>query len=469
MTDLRNALELLQIPPPERTKSILERLTALTASIKFFIDLAEKSDNLHYDCCGRMKLAEYNTGQYIFRQFDKGTFFCIILKGSVSVQLLKQPIADFIRANPHVTADMKDVIASACYIRSKTDESEEKEVLEKDFYNTVAILGVGASFGELSLLKHQPRAATIRCEEACSVAVVSSEDYNELLKSIEEKRLTEKTSFMSTLPLFKGWTKAYLEKTSFYFNERVLRRNQVVFREGEPCEYFYIIKEGEFKTTKRLSSFKEKSSLERLMRKHSPLNSKINLVIRGPGELLGDEELVKDLPHTTTCECISSWGKLLMISQKDMRSRVSQPQTWDYLASRYEKEEQWMLERIKTLEEVANQKPELPSILRITPELTPRRTRNHSSMQAAKSPELTMQLTETLPKQTKTIDYTDLDVLRRLTKFSKPKAQRSLSPKKVVRSSYFRKQSTYKPPPNFFATPTAALAFRARRYSPNVR
>lgn len=274
MSDLHRALGLLQITPSERTVSDLEQLMNLTSGIKFFIDLSEKSNELHYDCCGRMTLAKYETGQYIFRQFDKGTFFCIILQGSVTVQLLKQPIAEYLKLNPQVSADMKETIAKALHIRTMNDEGEKIELLEKDFYNVVAVLGAGASFGELSLLKNQPRAASIQCEEPCSLAVLSVADYNDLIGSIEEKRLTEKTSFMSALPLFRGWTKAYLEKTSYYFFERLFRRNQLVFREGDPCEYFYIIKDGEFKvtpiqTSKVLQSSKAMSSLDRLRRKQS--------------------------------------------------------------------------------------------------------------------------------------------------------------------------------------------------------
>lgn len=171
----------------------------------------------------------------------------------------------------------------------------------------------------------------------------------------------------------------------------------------------------------------------------------------------------------TTCECVSSTGKLLVISQKDMRQRVSQPQTWDYLTSRFEFEEQWMLERIKTLEEVANYKPELPAINRATPDPTSRRSRNLTSLPFSNSPDLLLPLSDSLRKKTNTVDYTDISILKQLASSPRPKLARSVSPRKVVRLSYFRKQSNYKPPANFFATPAAALAFRARRYSPNVR
>lgn len=40
-------------------------------------------------------------------------------------------------------------------------------------YTQVAILSAGQSFGELSLISHKPRSATIRCIEDCRFAVLS--------------------------------------------------------------------------------------------------------------------------------------------------------------------------------------------------------------------------------------------------------------------------------------------------------
>jgi CRP-like cAMP-binding protein len=482
MSDLSIALELFQIPPMERSTSTLERLVTLTKGIKFFTDISEKSSTLHYDCCGRIRVEEYAAGQYIFRQLEKGDFFCIILKGSVTVQLLKLPVVEYLKANHQVTSAMKDQIAKGLRMLSDspTEDEEPPSIDERILYNIVATLGIGASFGELSLLKRQPRAASIQCEEACSIAVLSLEDYNDLLRGVEERRLAEKTSFMAGLPLFRGWTKNYLEKTSYYFVERTYRRRQIVFKESDPADYFYIIKDGEFKvsstqTTKNLRLSPDKSSLERLMRRQASRVTRLNvrtrqLVIRGVGELLADEELVKDVPHTATCECVSASGKLLVISQKDMRQRVTQPQTWEILTSRFEFEERWMVERIKTLEEVSQQKSELPSLQRVTPDLTSRRSRTITKMQTSKTPDLTLIMKdESLHRQTKTLDYTNIETLRHLVSVSKPKKPVSISPPRALRPSFFKKQSSYRPPPNFFATPTAALASRVRNLRHNVR
>jgi len=43
----------------------------------------------------------------------------------------------------------------------------------------------GHSFGELSLIRNAPRAATITCASNCSFAVMSKSDYDRVLMKIE--------------------------------------------------------------------------------------------------------------------------------------------------------------------------------------------------------------------------------------------------------------------------------------------
>ncbi len=45
----------------------------------------------------------------------------------------------------------------------------------------VRILSHGSSFGELALLENKPRAATIRCKEACYFAVLEKEEFQSIL------------------------------------------------------------------------------------------------------------------------------------------------------------------------------------------------------------------------------------------------------------------------------------------------
>lgn len=50
----------------------------------------------------------------------------------------------------------------------------------------LAKIGPGDSFGELGLLKHVPRAATIYCINSCITANLKKRDYRRILSHIEE-------------------------------------------------------------------------------------------------------------------------------------------------------------------------------------------------------------------------------------------------------------------------------------------
>lgn len=79
---------------------------------------------------------------------DPGTTFYVILKGSVGIRVL-----------------------------SKTEEGVEPQLRE------VRVMKAGESFGELSLIKNMPRAATIVCKEDCSFAVLEKSYYKQILST----------------------------------------------------------------------------------------------------------------------------------------------------------------------------------------------------------------------------------------------------------------------------------------------
>lgn len=52
-------------------------------------------------------------------------------------------------------------------------------------FHEIVCLKTGKSFGELALIKHKPRAATIKCVTDCHFAVMSKQDYKKVLSRIE--------------------------------------------------------------------------------------------------------------------------------------------------------------------------------------------------------------------------------------------------------------------------------------------
>lgn len=54
-----------------------------------------------------------------------------------------------------------------------------------------------------------------------------------------------KVDFLSRFRLTKGIARENLKKLTYYFKERVLRRRDILFKEGDIVDGIYFIKEGE--------------------------------------------------------------------------------------------------------------------------------------------------------------------------------------------------------------------------------
>lgn len=116
----------------------------------------------------------------------------------------------------------------------------------------LAILDNGHSFGEVALIEQKPRLATIRCLQDSHFAVLSKKDFNKVLGIIERKKYNEKIQFLRSLPYFSQLTRASLGKLIYQFTDIKTLKDQILFREGEPSDFVYLVKEGQFEVSRSL-------------------------------------------------------------------------------------------------------------------------------------------------------------------------------------------------------------------------
>lgn len=129
--------------------------------------------------------------------------------------------------------------------------SEQEDFWQK--YIEISQLAQGFSFGDLALIEQKPRMASIRCIQDTFFAVLSKLDFNKVLGVIEKKKHNEKVQFLRSLPFFSQLTKTSLGKLTYQFEDFPTIKNQILFREGEPAEYAYIVKQGQYEVTKTLT------------------------------------------------------------------------------------------------------------------------------------------------------------------------------------------------------------------------
>lgn len=106
------------------------------------------------------------------------------------------------------------------------------------FYNLafgshVITLGPGAIFGELALIKNQPRSATITCLEDCELFIIQRSDFDAVMKCEMTKLNEEKFDFLlEHLPGMRGLTRNRIDKALYLFNKVVYPRGHIFLTEG---------------------------------------------------------------------------------------------------------------------------------------------------------------------------------------------------------------------------------------------
>jgi CRP-like cAMP-binding protein len=240
-------------------------------------------------------------GSIVCEAGDAGDLFYIILKGSVKVLV----------------------------------PDEQSRVLIES-----TVLLSGCAFGEFALVKNRPRTATIICAEDSHFAILSKKDFVRILGNFTNKRFDEMTEFLKKLPIFNGWSMNSLVRLSYLFKISKLKRNQRLFREGDPADCVFIVKSGEFELTKEIMI---KSSphivigkigrpLITTRKQKTFLQGKLSIV--SLGVMIGDDDVMNGEVYTKTCTCYSTSAEVLKISAIEFKKRIRNEESLNVLSEK---------------------------------------------------------------------------------------------------------------------------------------
>ena len=120
----------------------------------------------------------------------------------------------------------------------------------------------GISFGEMALIKNEPRNATIIALEHCSMISIEKHDYNKIIKDVEEQKIIKELSgFRDKYPIFKLWPSGKCFPLISGLISQELVKDEYVYKQNEFPDYIYIIKEGVFE----ISSYYNFETYERFI------------------------------------------------------------------------------------------------------------------------------------------------------------------------------------------------------------
>jgi cAMP-dependent protein kinase regulator len=103
----------------------------------------------------------------------------------------------------------------------------------------------GDVFGELALLYNAPRAATIKAVEGSQLWVLDRNTFNHIVKDASQKKRQKYENFLSTVPILQNMDHYERSKIADAIKEIKQKKGDVIIKQGEQGDLFYIIIEGE--------------------------------------------------------------------------------------------------------------------------------------------------------------------------------------------------------------------------------
>ena len=238
----------------------------------------------------------------------------------------------------------------------KSSDKDEVELMFEDF-TEIGLLRTGNSFGELALISDRPRSATIHVLQRSSFLVLNKKDFTKILGSISERRLNLVVSFLQQVQIFTSISKSYLMRLAYFFTSSRHKKTQYIFKEGDPIEGVYFIREGEVTLEKKIPvkvepnpvfSSSPQDFLLKLPRKQSKvLTSKI--IIKSVFEFFGGlESLDSGDKRKYSALCTSIECEVLFIPKQHFVSRVLNLESAREAAA---KDHEWIIKRLEQVQE----------------------------------------------------------------------------------------------------------------------
>lgn len=112
-------------------------------------------------------------------------------------------------------------------------------------------LGPKDSFGELSLMYNQPRAATIKAATACTLWAINRNDFRSIHMHHKMLKKAKYESYLRKVPDLQGLTSQEVARLAEAVEEEKFEKGSVVIREGEVGDSFYIIVDGTVEYSKK--------------------------------------------------------------------------------------------------------------------------------------------------------------------------------------------------------------------------
>jgi len=207
----------------------------------------------------------YAPGEVICREGEYGSTAFYILSGKVDI-FIETPMAHVKdrarkggRGVAHFLRRLSDLVSSHDDPR---EDSPRRLIpidapIDLEYDNPIAQLGPGDLFGEMTCMSLYPRSATVRAVEETVVLemlrnVLSVLQRNRRFKAQLDETYRQRAleTHLRSVPIFDGVTDDFLRQLATRTELVRFEPGQIIFRQGDPAESFYLVRIGFVKVTK---------------------------------------------------------------------------------------------------------------------------------------------------------------------------------------------------------------------------
>ena len=269
----KKVVKILKQDKEERTKDDNNLLKEyLSTHYKYFSDLLRQSEERFLKLIPVLKYESFKTNERIVNFGEEGDKCYVLLKGTVGIYkpfpiTKRMTLKQYVEYLANIRDEEKNKVKFERILNynSRIDKNQlylidfnpEKVpyfssgltiVLEEE--RELAIEKAGFSFGEMALIKNEPRNASIVALERCILISIEKGDYTKIVKDIEEQRLIrELASFKEKYPIFKFWPSSKCFPLMSGLITQEVARDEYVYKQNEFPTDVYLIKEGIYEVT----------------------------------------------------------------------------------------------------------------------------------------------------------------------------------------------------------------------------
>ena len=268
--ELNTIIKLLKMEKDKRTKpDIFLIKDYLCSRVDYFKNLLEQSEEKLLKLIPSLNYEIFKPNQRIMNFGEEGDKCYILLKGKVGIYK-PFPITKQMSLREYVeylvfVRDFEKNLTKFERILNYNSVVDKFKLIEIDFDytkipRTTHLISIiieeerelgkgkpGSSFGEMALIKNEPRNASIIALEKCAMVSIDKTDYTKIVKDIEEQRINkELASFKQNYPVLKFWPPSKCFRLLSGFINQEYKRDDYVYKQNDVPSGIYLFKEGVF-------------------------------------------------------------------------------------------------------------------------------------------------------------------------------------------------------------------------------